>query len=208
MPSNVPQQGAPPPPPNWGNQQPGWGGAPPPPRWDAQQSGGPVRYAGFWLRFLAWLIDTIIIFVIIWLLSLIVGADAMSVTLSEAEMQRAFEAGRFFEAMPKYTALGVISSVVIIWAYYALQESSSAQASLGKRALGLKVVDANGARLNLVAATIRSSFLWAPSLLGLADSTLQLLLSLVVLLSFIAIAFSSRKQGLHDRIAGAFIIRN
>lgn len=76
--------------------------------------------------------------------------------------------------------------------YYALMESSSHQATLGKMALGIKVVDRNGGRLTLAHAAGR----WFAASLSY----------LTLYIGFLMAAFTDRKQALHDLIAGTFVV--
>jgi uncharacterized RDD family membrane protein YckC len=63
----------------------------------------------------------------------------------------------------------------------------------GKMAMGIKIVAADGGPIGLGRAIIRY---------------LCYIVSAVILyLGFIMIAFDKRKQGLHDKIAGTFVIR-
>ena len=48
------------------------------------------------------------------------------------------------------------------WAYWAFQESGPAQATLGKRALGLRVTGLDGARVSLLTASYRCWTYWLP----------------------------------------------
>jgi uncharacterized RDD family membrane protein YckC/Tfp pilus assembly major pilin PilA len=82
--------------------------------------------------------------------------------------------------------------LLITWLYYALMESSSSQATLGKMALGIKVVDMQGNRISFLRATGR--------LLG------KILSSLILSIGYIMAAFTSRKQALHDLMADCLVI--
>ena len=77
--------------------------------------------------------------------------------------------------------------------YFSLLESSHFQASLGKMALGIKVINKQGDRLTFLAALIRNAgkFLSGTLLMG----------------GYIMAAFTGKKQALHDIIAGAYLIR-
>ena len=77
--------------------------------------------------------------------------------------------------------------------YFSLLESSHFQASLGKIALGIKVINKQGDRLTFLAALIRNAgeFLSGTLLMG----------------GYIMAAFTGKKQALHDIIAGAYLIR-
>ena len=101
----------------------------------------------------------------------------------------------------------MIASAVLSWAYFALQECSSAQASVGKRVLGIRVANEQGGRLGLLAATIRTWPLYLNSLAWAGGGLLGGLVTLAVFVACISVAFSSRKQGLHDKMAGAVLAR-
>lgn len=71
--------------------------------------------------------------------------------------------------------------------YYALQESSRHQATLGKRAFGIKVTDGRGQRLRLGQALGR----WFAAALSY----------LTFYIGFLMAAFTERRQALHDLVA-------
>jgi uncharacterized RDD family membrane protein YckC len=77
--------------------------------------------------------------------------------------------------------------------YYALMESSKYQATLGKIAMGIKVVNKNNQPLDFSKALLRN---------------LSKLLSAFILgIGYIMIIFDDRKQGLHDKIADTFVVK-
>ena len=81
----------------------------------------------------------------------------------------------------------------IIIIYYALMESSKYQATLGKIVLGIKVVNKNGQGLDFSKALLRN---------------LSKLLSAFILgIGYIMIIFDDLKQGLHDKIADTFVVK-
>ncbi len=77
------------------------------------------------------------------------------------------------------------------WLYEALLTSSSLQATLGKLILGLRVTDLQGQRVSFGRATARhfAKYLSA-AILGIG---------------YLMVAFTERKQGLHDIIAGTLV---
>jgi uncharacterized RDD family membrane protein YckC len=79
------------------------------------------------------------------------------------------------------------------WLYYALMESSSFQATVGKRALGLKVTGMNGDPISFGTASIRY--------FG------KILSHLIFSIGYIMAAFTEKKQALHDILAGCLVIR-
>jgi len=122
-------------------------------------------YAGFWVRFVAFLIDTLILFVIGIVISILFGAGAHSRLLG----------------------------LLIGWMYFAVMESSPAQATFGKQVLGLVVTDINGQQLTFGRATGRYFA--------------KLLSGLTLLIGYIMAGFTAKKQALHDMIAGTLVIR-
>lgn len=83
-------------------------------------------------------------------------------------------------------------ALATVWLYYALLESSSRQATIGKMALGLIVIDEEGERITFARATGRHFA--------------KILSTLVFFVGYLMVAFTQRKQGLHDLIAGTLVI--
>ena len=87
----------------------------------------------------------------------------------------------------------LLYSTLVIWAYNSGMESSPFQATLGKLALGLYVTDLKGQRISLKRATGR---------------TFAKFLSIVtLLLGYLGAGFTSKKQALHDLVAGCLVLR-
>lgn len=83
---------------------------------------------------------------------------------------------------------GLLIGIAIPWLYEALMLSSESQATLGKKALGIFVTDTSGCRLTFGRATGRHFAKYVSSLFfGIG---------------FIMVAFTPKKQGLHDLMAG------
>ncbi len=80
------------------------------------------------------------------------------------------------------------------WIYASWYESSESQATIGKRWVGLKVVDEKGERI---------SFLRASGRFGA-----KFISALPCFLGFIAAIFSSRALTLHDRLSGTRVVRD
>lgn len=84
-----------------------------------------------------------------------------------------------------------ISWIILSWLYFALQESSRFQVTLGKRGAGAIVVNAENERITLGQATLR----WLIKQIPILN-----------LISFIVLAIDEKKQGLHDKAAGTFVV--
>jgi len=132
------------------------------------------QYGGFWIRFSAYVIDGVIVLISTLLASFLLRAT--------------------YPADNTFVYADTIMSLTIAWVYAAVLHSSSWQATLGKKLLGLKVVDYEGARISFGRATGRY----------FAE-----LLSLILLgIGFIMVAFTKKKQALHDKMAGTLVVRS
>ena len=84
-------------------------------------------------------------------------------------------------------------STALGWLYFALMESSARQATLGKMALGIVVTDLEGRRIGFGKATGRYFA--------------KILSALIIGIGFLMVAFTQRKQGLHDILAGTLVVK-
>lgn len=83
-------------------------------------------------------------------------------------------------------------SILVGWAYFALMESSPAQATVGKIALGIYVTDREGDPIDFRQASIR---FWA-----------KIISTLTLMLGWLMPAFTPRKRALHDILAGTLVL--
>ncbi len=88
--------------------------------------------------------------------------------------------------------LGYILWFVAFFVYFAYMESSDSQATVGKIALGIQVTDLQGNRISFGKA--------------LGRNVAKLLSALILYIGFIMAAFTEKKQGLHDMIAGTLVV--
>lgn len=151
-------------------------------------------YAGFWQRFGAWVIDLIVLIVPSAIAFYAFGGlDAYKHFLEQVQ-----GGADMATAMREY-ALGAQSSsvatVVIGFVYYALFEGSKWQATPGKLALRLRVTDIDGQRLSLGRAAARN-----------AVRLTNMIIWLIPLVCYLAVAWTQRKQGLHDLVAGTLVL--
>lgn len=143
-----------------------------------------MKYAGFWFRVIAAIVDVIISqiarIIIVFPLAFALGAS-MAGTATNSEIQAAGE------------GLGMIIGILVHWLYFTVSESSSWQATLGKKMFGLRVTDLDGNKIGFGKANGRY---WS-----------KIISALILLIGFIMVAFTKRKQGLHDIIAGTLVIK-
>ena len=91
------------------------------------------------------------------------------------------------------TSTESLVSTVVGWLYYAGMESSVRQATLGKSAMGLAVTDLSGGRISFLRATGRYFA--------------KIISAIILLIGFIMVAFTAKKQGLHDMLAGTLVVK-
>jgi uncharacterized RDD family membrane protein YckC len=198
--------GPPPPPPpglSGGGQYPP-APYPPPPQYptSAYHPGpthaGPapgIAYAGFWIRFIAVVIDGIIVGVPLFILFLVIEGPAFkSYTdcISSAGATGSYASCGSIYSYGSIQYFNLVTLVVQL-AYFAVMWSSFG-GTLGQRMLGLHVVDAaTGGKIGIGRAIGRY--------IG------YLISAFVLLIGLIWAAFDPRKQGWHDKMAGTFVVR-
>ncbi|WP_018872488.1 RDD family protein [Thioalkalivibrio sp. ALJ16] len=139
-----------------------------------------AAYGGFWIRVGAYLLDAVIIGV--------PQVVAQALISPETMVARGPD-----DPVPPGEAAWFLVNVVVAWLYWAGMHSSRYQATLGKMVFGLRVVDFNGDRITFLRATGRH---FATILSGL-----------ILMIGYIMVAFTRRRQALHDLIANTLVVR-
>jgi len=170
--------------------------------WDARPPETAVRYAGFWIRVVAALVDGIALWIVWSIVVMVLPSEPLPSLPDDPDLEALVD-----YANSLVSPRQMVVYALIVWAYFGFQESSAGQATLGKRLLGIRVSTENGERLSLLGATLRSWPIYLPSLAGVAGTGFSTLVGLIALVSCVAVAFSVRKQGLHDKMAGAVLTR-
>ncbi len=117
-------------------------------------------YAGFWLRFVAYIIDYIIIwvaqsFIFIPILGILGLSFATGMEAGGADVDSAAAVGMLAGMMAAVAATALLSGIIALL-YWTLMESSKFQGTVGKIALGIKVTDLEGNKLDFVKALVRN----------------------------------------------------
>ncbi len=150
-----------------------------------------VSYAGFWKRFVAYIIDDFILSVAAILIALPLGAifglGFLSGLSADAE-----SAAPLFALAASAIGVAILAVGVAGWLYYALMESSVNQGTLGKMALGIKVTDLEGNKISFGKATGRY--------FG------KIVSGMIMYIGFIMAGFTEKKQALHDIMAGCLVV--
>jgi uncharacterized RDD family membrane protein YckC len=153
-----------------------------------------VEYAGFWLRFLALLIDNVVLGLgLVLVLIPLIFLTGLRAVLNN------FHPGEDLSDVGIFMLVGLVflvatASLVLTWLYHALMECSEWQATVGKKVLGLVVTDMAGQRVSFGRATGRH--------FG------KIITNMVpALIGYIMAAFTAKKQALHDMLAGCLVLR-
>jgi uncharacterized RDD family membrane protein YckC len=145
--------------------------------------------AGFWIRFVAYMIDALILTAVsVFVIGIAIGV----VILTDESLDLENPGGIVIGA----AVLVIAALIVINWLYEALMTSSPRGATLGKMALGLRIVRFDGTQLGFGRATGRyfAKAIATPAV--------------PLLIGYIMAAFTSRKRALHDILADTLVIRS
>jgi uncharacterized RDD family membrane protein YckC len=143
--------------------------------------------SGFWIRFLAWIIDALIV-------AVVVGLPAVAATDSTF----------------------ILSMVILIAqvAYFTIALASSGS-TIGKKVLGMRVVRVNGAPLTVGVAflrTVANPLVLASIVLSFTDSSGDStspwgIVGLIAILAMLTVGVRQDKRGPHDFVAGTVVVR-
>lgn len=153
-------------------------------------------FAGFWLRFVAYIIDTVIIYALqSFIFVPVFGLLGISFASRSAQIENMSDAEAMgaIGAMAALSSAAILLSSVIALLYWTIMESSKYQATIGKLALGLKVTDMDGKSLDFVKALVRN--------------LCKILSGMIMGIGYIIAGFTEKKQGLHDIIANTLVVK-
>lgn len=137
-----------------------------------------TQFGGFWRRFAAVIIDFFAMLMPLLLVSILLRASIIFVTDIDLDVLNFIES---------------IVTMCVWWLYYSLFDSSSWQATLGKRALRLKVVDLDGNRISFARASGRFFA--------------KYLSALTFCIGYMMAGWTKRKRSFHDMIAKTYVIK-
>jgi uncharacterized RDD family membrane protein YckC len=159
------------------------------------------RYAGFWLRVAAALIDGFILgipMVLVFIAAFfLMGGPSLIARISQTNDPNQIQ--NFVPAIIS-TILGFygiifLYAILAQWLYYALMESSTKQATVGKMVLSIYVTDMNGNRISFGRASGR---VFTKTGMGFVP---------LGFVGYILAGFTERKQALEDFIASTLVYR-
>lgn len=157
----------------------------------------PALYAGFWLRVAAAVIDGIILAIPLVFVWIVMFASAIPLLRHARDTDS-----------PALVLMAILPRLILVlvllllasWLYWAAMESSTWQATLGKRAVGVYVTDLAGNRVTFGRASGRF-------FAGRGISAIPSIGGLYFLVSCIMAGLTERKQALHDMIASCLVMR-
>ncbi len=140
----------------------------------------PPGFAGFWLRVVASLLDSVVVGILQIVSGVVLGASGALI-------------GGMGQSDGAMAVLIWLFTTVLGLAYYIIFTGSCGQ-TLGKMALRIKVIGKHGEDLGYGKAALRET-------IG------KFVSSIILGIGYLMVAFDERKQGLHDKIAGSYVIK-
>jgi len=152
-------------------------------------------YAGFWRRFVAYLLDSILLYIFLspinFLLMPVALKNPLRILLESMKHPNAP-----LPDINDLTQLILVSSLagLITFFYFASWESSRFQATPGKLAIGIKVTDLHGQRISFWRASGRY--------VG------KIISGFTLLIGYMMAGWTKHKQALHDELAHCLVIKS
>ena len=165
--------------------------APPPPSWSGQQQVATIAEigppAGFWIRFVAYIVDAFVLMLALVLIGGVIIGLAVAISGTGGMDSEV--------AIGAAVVLAILAYLVIGWLYEALLTSGRRGATLGKRAVGVRIVCADGTPLSFGRATGRHFLkVFVTPMIPFA-------------IGYLMAGFTARKRALHDIMADTFVIK-
>jgi uncharacterized RDD family membrane protein YckC len=158
-------------------------------------SGAHAPLAGFWIRFLAALIDGIILGIPFWIIGTMTGAYDTTVRDAfgnETESTNIRFGYGFTPGVPLWCNL---LNMAVGVAYYGGLEGGMTGQTLGKRIVGIRVVDANGGQPGIGFGR------------GVGRYFARILSAIPLLLGYFWMLWDDRKQTWHDKLPSTLVVK-
>lgn len=155
-----------------------------------------LEYAGFWIRLAASLVDLLLLVAGLYILYCVISQSFFWIFPGVNRLIDTF--GSIVRGAPVSAGIVWLMAVVLLifligsTVYFVVCWATAGQ-TVGKAAMSIKIIRTDSSPLDLRTAFIR--------FLG------SLLCTAMLGIGFIIIAFDSRKQGLHDRIADTYVVK-
>ena len=160
---------------------------------------GGRQYGGFWIRLLARFIDGLVLMIpSITVMVLVVGTSFFTSIM-----------GGDFSVLTGGTPMFIVAGLInaCMYAAYEAFLTSTYGGTLGKMALGLRVILPDGGMLNLQQALIRHLIYAGGGIIGALVPMAGILNARWIVVDNVSAAFDPQKRALHDRIANTFVVK-
>jgi uncharacterized RDD family membrane protein YckC len=162
-------------------------------------------YAGFWRRFLGYLVDELLLNIV----ELPVTVPLLFIPTGQFIQDNPVASGKSLPPFPsdltnRYLILGILGAVVSGLYFGGLVAWQGR--TLGQRVAGTFVVRAeDGGRLPADRAFLRAIVFWGPGLVGFIPAAGNIA-GIVAFVALLSVAWDRRKQGWHDKLGRSFVV--
>jgi uncharacterized RDD family membrane protein YckC len=167
---------------------------------DSPSTATPLPHAGFWIRFVAGIIDLILLVVPF---AVFISFFAAATGISNPFFNH--RAGTplnetLTQSGPTFLFVCLCFFAVESWLYFALSESSHWHATLGKRFLGIYLADAAGKPIDFWRASLRFCS-------GRLPAFVPVLGGYYFVIDCLCVGLTPSKRAIHDRLSGCLVLR-
>lgn len=141
------------------------------------------QYAGFVTRLIAWIIDQLLLAATVAISTAAIGFLGQAIRINELL--------GFSEALQRIVGVVLLSMAAALPIVYNIGFWMLAGQTIGKRIMGVRVVQTNGQRVTFWAAVRRQ---------------IGYVISAILFLGYLWILFDNRRQGFHDKLAGTYVV--
>lgn len=140
-----------------------------------------AQYVGFGRRLVATLLDSLIIGFLQFLIGMLLAGGIALLT------------GSTNTVASTSSMLSILVSIALSIGYVVFYQGSTGQ-TLGKKVMGIRVVDSSGSKPSYMTFFLRD-------VIGKTVS------SIILGIGYLMVLWDGKKQGLHDKIAGTYVVR-
>lgn len=154
------------------------------------------QYGGFWVRFVAFLVDRLLLGIPSGIVVLVLIFRALRTGIALHQNPPEDPQAALAMLAPILVALvpALLFVFILYWLYFALMESSARQATVGKLLMSLRVTNLEGQPISFGHATGRFFAKIISAMIPFA-------------IGYIMAGFTEKKQALHDMIAGTLVLK-
>ncbi|MGE7835825.1 RDD family protein [Viridibacillus arvi] len=141
-----------------------------------------MNYGGFWIRFLATIIDGAVVMVATALIGVVLKVPKGVIS------EMIFGDELYLSTYPLYSWILIIVGIL----YFVGLPATTWRGTVGKKVLGIEIVDTNGDTISIFRSIIRN--------------IARIFSGLLLCLGYIIAAFHPQKRALHDLVANTYVV--